>query len=153
LTQAFQDMQAGRTVTVYVQGRSGMGKSTLIHYFLDELKKSSQNIVMLTGRCYEQESVPYKALDTIIDALTQYLKRFPNLVVEALLPLDVLALARLFPVLHQVKAVAAARRSVLEIQDPLELRRRAFNALRELLARLANKHSLILFIDDLQWGD
>ena len=153
LMQAFTVSTEGRAVTMYVQGRSGMGKSALVYRFLDDLQQRKKDVVVLASRCYEQESVPYKAVDSLVDALSKYLKHLPSSAVETLLPLDVLALARLFPVLRQVPAVANARRRVHEISDSQELRRRAFSAFRELLARLADKKYLVLFIDDLQWGD
>jgi eukaryotic-like serine/threonine-protein kinase len=153
LDQAYQSMREGHSVTVYVQGYSGMGKSLLVRHFLEKLQEQDEEMVILTGRCYEQESVPYKAFDNLIDVLSRYLKSLSLTDAEMLMPRDVQALARLFPVLRQVEAVARARQKVLEIPDSQELRRRAFTALRELLSRLANKGPLILFIDDLQWGD
>ena len=78
---------------------SGIGKSALVRRFLDQLSASG-DVVILRGRCYEQETVPYKALDGVIDSLSGYLalaarERKPS----ALLPRDVLALSRLFPVM------------------------------------------------------
>src|SRR5712692_10569626 len=153
LRDAFQTSKAGRAVIVAVHGGSGMGKSALVRRFLVELKDLHGEAVVLIGRCYERESVPYKALDALVDALSRYLRRLPSAQAEAYLPHDILALAKVFPVLRQVGAVNRARRAVLDIPDSLELQRRAFRALRELFVRVADRQPLVLFIDDLQWGD
>jgi hypothetical protein len=153
LRDAFRTSKAGRAVIVAVHGGSGMGKSALVRRFLEDLKDAHAETVVLGGRCYERESVPYKALDALIDALSRYLRHLPSAQAEAFLPHDILALAKVFPVLRQVGAVNRARRAVLDIPDSLELQRRAFRALRELFVRVADRRPLVLFIDDLQWGD
>ena len=141
----------GLPVTVLVQGRSGMGKSMLLERIGDELAREHDALV-LTGRCHERESVPYKALDSLIDSLSRHLARLPDHEVDAMLPRDVLAIARLFPVLRRLRSVRAAPRR-LAAPDPHELRRRGVAALRELVARMADRRPLVLAIDDLQWGD
>ena len=141
----------GTPTTVTVSGPSGIGKTSLVKVFLDDVRRTHQNAVMLTGRCYERESVPYKALDSLIDTLARYLRSLPHQEIRALLPRDAAAISRLFRVLRDLTDRVAPRLS--EPVDSQEMRRRACAALRELLARVADTHPLIVFIDDLQWGD
>ncbi len=143
---------ADDAVVVRLHGRSGMGKSSVLAAFLDEIEQRDDALV-LSGRCYEQDSVPYKALDTVIDALTRELMRLDEDDAHDLMPRDILALARLFPVLRRVQAVALPRVPRFEPPDPHESRRRAFTALRELIAAFARKRRVVIAIDDLQWGD
>ncbi len=152
LADAFAVTRRGQTVTVYLHGSSGMGKSALARHFLDELR-GTRAVVILEGRCYERESVPFKALDGVVDSLTKYLLSLPDTKAEALLPREVLALARLFPVMLQVDCVFNAPQREQEIPDPFTLRRKAFAALRELLGRISDRQPLVLYIDDLQWSD
>jgi serine/threonine protein kinase/tetratricopeptide (TPR) repeat protein len=150
---AFAFTQRGNTVTVYLHGSSGMGKTALARHFLDELIVKQPGVVVLEGRCYERESVPYKALDGVVDSLTKYLASLPDSKAEALMPREVQALARLFPVMLQVDCVFNAPQREQEIPDPFTLRRKAFAALRELLGRISDRQPLVLYIDDLQWSD
>ena len=150
LAEAFEETRTGRTVLVDVHGKSGAGKSALVQRFLDDLGEGSA-VVVLRGRCYEQESVPYKALDSLVDALSRYLERLP--LVEAQ------RCGRATSRRWRVPRVAPPRRGRRrspprrDVSDPQEVRRRALAALRELLARLGDRRPLVLAIDDLQWGD
>jgi serine/threonine protein kinase len=150
---AYRTMLAGKPMMLLVKGRSGSGKSALVQSILESLEERGEAVV-LSGRCYERESVPYKALDNLIDDLTRYLIGLLDDTVSTMLPRDIEPLTRVFPVLLQVQAVAeAARRSRASPPDRQELRRRAFAGLRELFRRVGDRSPLVLAIDDLQWGD
>ncbi|MFW6066760.1 MAG: serine/threonine-protein kinase PknK [Myxococcota bacterium] len=152
LEAAFEAVGPSEPVLVRVSGGSGMGKTTVVRRFLDGLV-SRDEVVLLRGRCYERESVPFKAFDDLVDALSRYLRRLPSPEAVALMPRDVQVLARIFPVLLRADAVASSPRRDLDIHDDRELRRRAFSALKELFARIADRQRLVIHIDDLQWGD
>jgi serine/threonine protein kinase/tetratricopeptide (TPR) repeat protein len=152
LRAAFERTKARQTSVVFVHGYSGMGKSALVRCLANDLIKRSEALV-LRGRCYERESVPYKAFDDIIDALSRHMMRLPTEEASELLPRNVHSLARLFPVLKRVRAVAHARLPLHQTEDPLEMRNQAFGALKDLLLRLSDWQPLVINIDDLQWAD
>ena len=152
LRDAFETAKRGTPVTVLVHGLSGIGKSALVRCFANELIRAEEAVV-LRGRCYERENVPYKAFDNIVDALSRYLMRLPAQECAEILPRNAHALAVLFPVLRRVKAIAVARRPKAASGDAREQRNQAFAALKELLLRISDFHPLVINIDDLQWAD
>ena len=152
LDAALTAAKQGMATAVYVHGPSGIGKSALLQWFLDRAM-DREEVIVLRGRCYEHESVPYKGFDGVIDSLSQFLSGMPGAQAEPLIPVDVAALLRLFPVTLHTNAIQSAERVELQLMDPVELRQRAFVALRELLRRLADRQPLILCIDDFHWAD
>jgi serine/threonine protein kinase len=152
LEQAFLDSRKGRAIAVFVNGRSGMGKTILVQKFLQQLS-NRQSVVVIQGNCYQQEAVPYKAFDGVVDSLTRFLRRLSDREAALLAPRNSKDLVRLFPVLARVGVLEELSRQGPHIRDPQEVRRRAFFALKELLARLGDRFSPVLFVDDLQWGD
>jgi hypothetical protein len=144
-------LDRGRAVSVLIDGPSGVGKSALVRQFSDEIV--TQGGLVLAGRCYERESVPYKAFDSVIDALARYMRRLPEAEVAALLPRYPDLLVRMFPVLGGVSAMNAAPVPRVAVGEPHEQRNQAFAALREVLHRIAQRRPLVITIDDWQWAD
>ncbi|MFT4978415.1 MAG: serine/threonine protein kinase, partial [Myxococcota bacterium] len=151
LEERFQEARDDGPAVVFLMGESGVGKTALAYRFLKDAHTRHRALV-LSARCYEEMSVPLRALDAIVDALAQRLGRMAEPRLRSLLPRFIAELAQLFPVLGWlVDLVEQPRRSLPP--DPQEVRFRAFGALRDLLGRLADSRPMIVFLDDLQWGD
>src|SRR5690606_8644657 len=85
LKAAFESARRGSTVVAHVYGGSGFGKTTFIQRFVSDLALQD-DVVVLEGRCYERESVPFKALDDLVDALGRYLSRLRPVEAASLMP-------------------------------------------------------------------
>jgi len=133
-------------VVAHLRGRSGDGKSALVRRFRSELGKTET--LVLYGRCREHESVPYKGVDAIVDALSAHLRRMPEPRRGDLRPPDLDALVRVFPVLDEIWPAAAAQEL-----SPAEVRKLGGVTLRKLLWRVSEAQPLLVHIDDFQWAD
>ena len=151
LGRAVEHAKHGRAVAVHVSGASGIGKTSLVQRFLDELRHHDTSVVILTSACHQQESVAFNALDEFVDHLTDHLEHIPS-GPPLVLPAQAALIGRLFPVFQRVSGAPAVT-SQSAVVDPLEIRRQAFAALRTLLVRLSERSVVVVAIDDLQWAD
>ena len=136
-------------IAVLVSAASGIGKSAL----LDEFAQQACDVALvLAGRCYEREALPYKAFDGVIDALAERLQTLAGDELAALLPDHLGALVQVFPALKRVPEIATRAPVPLAV-DSQELRHQAFAALKHLLSALSGRRPVILVVDDLQWAD
>jgi len=157
LRKAYDEVEQGGAAVVHVRGVSGSGKSALVERFLVELEqnegRSASPSLILRGRCYERETVAFKALDAVLDALVQQLSREDDVEVSHTLPREVQALVQLFPVMTRLSAVQRLLRPSVPALAKPHAREEAESALRDMFARLGSRRSVIVWIDDLHWGD
>jgi eukaryotic-like serine/threonine-protein kinase len=152
---ALRDAQriAGDSQVAVIIGSSGVGKTALARRFLDDQLVAEPQLMVLESRCDERETVPFNALDGIVDALARVIGRHPNRLprtaLEVLASEDAAELRRLFPVLGEL-ASRTARRTTLALEDS---RAAATRALRDVLTELGRARPLMLLIDDSQWAD
>jgi hypothetical protein len=142
----------GEPLCVFVEGASGIGKTALIGELLARLESECDALV-LRGRCYERESVPFKGFDAIVDALCRKLTALPPARQREILDADIHHTARIFSVLNDLEVLASVPKPASSQLEPHELRLRAFTGLKRALRQLARRRRVVLFIDDLHWAD
>ncbi|MBI4508248.1 MAG: AAA family ATPase [Deltaproteobacteria bacterium] len=153
LEGAFQASRQGLGGGFFVYGESGVGKSALVRRFLERLVVEHPQVPLAMGRCYERDAGSFKSVQGVIEDLQRYLSHLPDKKTARLLPRGIIHLAHIFPVLKRVPGVTERMLGQPRIESPQELRSHAFSALRDLLSRLAASHSVVIYIDDLQWVD
>jgi eukaryotic-like serine/threonine-protein kinase len=153
LQEKYSRFLKGDPTSILIYGTSGLGKSEIIRNFIRDRVLRNDKTVVLSGRCYERESLSFKAFDPIIDSLSQKLKQLSKEDSSYILPENPGPLLRVFPVLSRVEAIKNHKQSATIIEDPQDIRAKAFQLLHGLFCRFAEKFPIILFIDDFQWAD
>jgi eukaryotic-like serine/threonine-protein kinase len=137
-------------VIVVLEGPSGIGKSALLDELRAQLVRRPERPLILSGRCYEHEGIPYKAIDGVMDELGDALAGDAEPLMPAL-PANVSLLSILFPALGRVPAFA--HRTLPTLADAYETRRAAEHGGRALFTSLAVRGPVVIVIDDFQWSD
>lgn len=153
LQRAAARTQQGALAYVGIFGDSGIGKTRLVDSFVDSGRATSERMLVLRARCYENETVAFKALDSIVDAVVHELRHMSDLACRAILPRRAFLLPLVFPAMGRVRAIAEMRRTARESLDRITLRSLVFEALRELLGRFSEHSRVLVVIDDIQWAD
>ena len=131
---------------IAIHGPSGIGKTAFAARCLERHAECSPELRVLRGRCRHHEHVAFRGLDGVIDDLAVELEQADA---RPMLDRDAAAaVTRLFPDL----LLGAESPSPGGEAADAQLRRRAFEALRSILAHVARARPLVLWIDDLQWA-
>ncbi len=132
----------GNPGSVLVSGEAGIGKTRL----LEELAEIAvgRGCLTLEGRAAEFErELPFGVL---VHALDAYLRSLDTRALDRLAMDRLGELAAVFPSLRELGEAVEYPVSALE-------RFRVYQAVRELVERLAARSALVLILDDLQWAD
>lgn len=148
LLDAFATTTRGRAVVAVVRGVSGIGKTSLIDHVLGELRQRA-DVTVLRGRCDAREHVPFHAFDALADGLRRRIEGRSAEARAHLLPPRAALLARLFPVLRDLIPLDPSE----IVLDPIHLRIEAIRVSAELVRNLCRERPVVVFLDDVQWGD
>ena len=143
LRRAMAAAETGRGTVICVSGEPGIGKTTLIEGFLEELG-SRAGCHVARGRCSERQVVASTAYLPIMDALADLLRSESGG-----------AVARLLQVVAPTWSAQLTPTSITDsTPSPLAFSQQAM--LRELaclLAEVSRLGTVVLFVDDVHWAD
>jgi len=144
-------IEQGRAKLMVVSAEPGGGKSRLLSQFLTSVPSTSANTIIVRGRCFDRESVPFNGLDVAMGELVRELATYPIERLNEVLPRRSAALLQLFPAFARLIPRSPTDDYVLAA-DREALRDRAFAELVELLRNLTERVTLVLALDDVQWA-
>jgi tetratricopeptide (TPR) repeat protein len=144
LHEALGAARRGHGAVVFVSGDAGVGKTALVDEFVDEVGGGAEPILLLRGRCTERLSAGYP-LAPILEALEALTGGADGAWAAPILA----AQAPIWSKLVTPSSDAADRAA----SAPSNLFERMRRELVRVLAALAQRRPVVLFIDDLHWAD
>lgn len=150
LAHALERIRSGGTEIVRILHAPKAPRRELARRFTHHAQ--SGGALVLRGGCNPRESITMNALDRVIDAVSHSLEHMPYPDVLSVLPADAATLPALFPVLGRLAETNGETANV-PVEPHAQTLRRARVAVRDLLAGLAERQPLVIWIEDMQWCD
>jgi len=145
LNRLWRDARVGRRAVAVIVGEPGIGKTRLAAEFCRSTH--AEGAVVLLGRCYEESIVPYQSF---VEALRHHASETPLDELRLQVGRHRPALARLVPELGD-----PVPQSITSVTggSPEGEQFQLFDSVASLLRGIAERHPLILVLDDLHWAD
>lgn len=134
---------------VLLHGSPGAGKSVLADHVLDSVRFSTDALIV-GGRCRGWESLPFNAIDAVVDSIARIARTERSVAIDEVLGRSV-AMTHLFPTLAFPSMVTDD--DTVALPPPAQATARASAELHALLAAMAAGRPVVLFLDDAHWGD
>lgn len=145
-TQLLTQTATGRGRVLIFTGEPGIGKTRLIQE--TTRLASLKGFQVLTAQCYQMEkTLPYQPLIDLVRQMMEYDHRWQQLAAVWLRELALLV--------PEMEEVAVAAMTIPPPSDELDESQqgRLFQAIFHLFANQADRHRLVLVIEDIQWAD
>ena len=140
LAQCWESASRGAASCVLVTGETGIGKTTLVEAFLDDVRVSGAAVAQ--SRCYEAEESLF--LQPVVEALRGLIGALPpDLVRDA-------AAGLVGPLTNLMPEMALIVGSTEYVPTSAQMeRRRTFEALASFVTAISKRRPLLVFVDDL----
>ena len=143
LQEAWSMAAGGQPGLVTIVGEAGIGKTALAEALADEAVENGGTV--LRTRCYETERSLF--LQPIVEAIAPVVASASADMLGRLLGEHAAAAAGLLPEVAAILGPPPPGRGSMEME-----RRRAFEAVRAFLRGLAERHPVLVLVDDLQYA-
>lgn len=160
IKQVFQDVDTKKSLKIlFIKGDFGIGKTTLVEGFLHRLKQDNKNVIIGKASCTFQTQqnslIPFK------DILVNITNNEPR--TKAIIGLLVNFLKEIAPAWANIVTAGAAGPVVEAVTKTISFGKQmgsskytqdnVYAQFANILKKLSEKNTLLLFLDDIQWID